>query len=81
MKKKILSSYPFRLEIVSNQDKGENLIWKEEEKMAKKGKNDSQSQLTLAHSCTRFPCYLGMEINTKTQCNEQQQRLSSWAIN
>ena len=21
----------------------------------------------LAHSCTRFPCYLGMEINVKTQ--------------
>ena len=21
----------------------------------------------LAHSCTRFPCYLGMEINAKTQ--------------
>ena len=21
----------------------------------------------VAHSCTRFPCYLGMEINAKTQ--------------
>ena len=21
----------------------------------------------LAHSCTRFPCYLGMEINAETQ--------------
>ena len=21
----------------------------------------------LAHNCTRFPCYLGMEINAKTQ--------------
>ena len=30
----------------------------------------------LAHSCTRFPCYLGMQ-----RPNEQQQRLSSWAIN
>ena len=38
--------------------------------------------MNLAHSCTRFPCYLGMEINRSMQrLNEQQQRLSSWAIN
>ena len=34
---------------------------------------------SLAHSCTRFPCYLGMESMQRP--NEQQQRLSSWAIN
>ena len=26
-----------------------------------------QSASLLAHSCTRFPCYLGMEIYAKTQ--------------
>ena len=32
----------------------------------------------LAHICTRFPCYLGQSMQRP---NEQQQRLSSWAIN
>ena len=27
----------------------------------------SAVQYVLAHSCTRFPCYLGMEINAGTQ--------------
>ena len=32
----------------------------------------------IAHSCTRFPCYLGMQSMQRP--NGQQQRLSSWAI-
>ena len=35
---------------------------KEEE--AENGGGDDDD---LAHSCTRFPCYLGMEINAETQ--------------
>ena len=35
----------------------------------------------VAHGCTIFPCYLGMEIYAMQRPNEQQQRLSSWAIN
>ena len=26
-----------------------------------------EAEQVLAHSSTRFPCYLGMEINAKTQ--------------
>ena len=28
---------------------------------------DADAVADLAHSCTRFPCYLGMEINAKTK--------------
>ena len=27
----------------------------------------AETRYEVAHSCTRFPCYLGMEINAKTQ--------------
>ena len=29
--------------------------------------NAGQTETHLAHSCTRFPCYLGIEIYAKTQ--------------
>ena len=29
--------------------------------------DDDDGDDDVAHSCTRFPCYLGMEINAKTQ--------------
>ena len=29
--------------------------------------DDPDANDDVAHSCTRFPCYLGMEINAKTQ--------------
>ena len=35
--------------------------------------------LNVAHSCTIFPCYLDMEIYTKTQSTIT--KMSSWAIN
>ena len=45
--------------------------------------NAFKASAILAQSFTIFPCYLGMEFNnqqTMQRPNEQQQRLSSWAI-